>query len=179
MNDFDRPTARAYRVRHPPMLLISLLVAAASAACQGPPGGALSSSSVDLEGFLASYLEAIAARDTATLRGMYAQPDRFVWIEEGAVRYRSADDVFASLSGFSADASIDTEIETLRVAMLTGGAAHAWTSFTTTVSGQGGAYSFGGVMSVVLEPSDEGWRIVGGHVSSPPAPRGGGPEPGP
>jgi len=186
MNDPDGPKndphgskTRARRVRHLPGLHISLLAATTFTACQGPPGETLPSSRVDVEGFLASYLEAIAARDTATLRGMYAQPDRFVWIEEGAVRYGSADEVFASLGQFSRDASIDTELDTLRVAMLAGGAVHAWASFTTTVAGEGGAYSFGGVMSIVLEPSDGGWRIVGGHVSSPPPARAGGPQSGP
>lgn len=126
---------------------------------------------VGAEEFLDAYLDAVAVRDTAALRSMYAGPDRLVWIEEGEVRYRSADEVFRSLDQFPPGASIETELEPPALAELSGGGVHAWGSFTTTVTGEGSSYSFGGLMSVVLEPTESGsWRIVGGHVSSPPSP---------
>ena len=122
-----------------------------------------------VEQFLETYVEAVSTLDTAALRGMYAGPERFAWIEEGAVRYRSADEVLESLAAFTSGATIETELGDVDVVRLSGGGAHAWASFTTTVGGEGGGYSFGGLMSFVLEPSDTdaGWRIVGGHVSTP------------
>lgn len=155
------------------MLLSALILASLSVGCGEETPRRISdaatsvTATLDVQEFLDAYLAAVGARDTAALRGMYAEPDRFVWMEDGAVRYRSADEVFRSLAQFSPDATIETEIGEPGVTRLGEGAVHAWASFTTTVGGEGGGYSFGGLMSFVLEPADTGWRIVGGHVSSP------------
>lgn len=133
----------------------------------GPPITEREGIPLTVETFLNRYVKAIGERDTAALRDMYAGPDRFVWIEDGAVRYRSANEVFRSLGQFGADTPIDTELGEPGVTRLEGGGVHAWASFTTTVGEGEGGYSFGGLMSFVLEPADDVWRIVGGHVSSP------------
>lgn len=133
----------------------------------GPPITEREGIPLTVEAFLNRYVRAIGERDTAALRDMYAEPDRFVWIEDGAVRYRSASEVFQSLGQFEADTPIDTELGEPGVTRLEGGGVHTWASFTTTVGEGKASYSFGGLMSFVLEPADGAWRIVGGHVSSP------------
>lgn len=122
----------------------------------------------EVEAFLDRYLDAMAARDTAALRRMYAEDDRFVWIEDGAVRYRSVGDVFAGLASLPADASLETDLRGLDVVPLSSDGAYAWASFTTTVGQGAEAYSFEGVLSFALERSSDRWHIVGGHSSSSP-----------
>lgn len=117
------------------------------------------------------YLTAVSERDAAALRELYAEAARFIWIEDGAVRYRSAADVLEGLAAFPPDTPMVTELTELSVVGLGESGAHAWCRFTTTVGEGPGAFSFGGVMSLVLERRGGAWRIVGGHTSSPRADR--------
>jgi len=125
----------------------------------------------DVAEFLDSYIEAVALRDTAQLRRMYVDAGRFAWIEDGEVRYRSPDRVFESLlTSFPASATIQTELEDLEFVVLSGGGVHAWSPFTTSVTSEEVSFSFAGLMSFLLEPEGDAWRIVGGHVSSARSP---------
>ena len=127
-------------------------------------GGAVDAAEVGA--VLLHYLEAVERRDTAALRALYAADGRFVWIEDGAVRYRSADDVLAGLAAFPAGTPLRTVVGEVEVAPVAGGGVHAWTPFTTRVGEGEGAFTFRGMLSFVLERDGEGWRIVGGHTST-------------
>ena len=65
--------------------------------------------------FLQGYLLAIGSRDAEAIRGAYAKDDRFVWIEEGRVRYRKFDGVIASLAAFPSSSPIRTDLKELMV----------------------------------------------------------------
>ena len=121
----------------------------------------------EVAAFLDGYLAAIASRDAAKIRKAYIADDRFVWIEDGKVRYRSVDDVLSSLAAFPADSPIRTELSDLAVVALGQGAAHAWASFKTSVGEGRGGFSFGGAISFTLERDGNSWRVVSGHTSSP------------
>lgn len=43
--------------------------------------------------FVRGYVAAVDSRDGKILTEMYVDDDRFVWIENGAVRYRSVDEI--------------------------------------------------------------------------------------
>jgi len=139
-----------------------------SAACTSPDPS--SSSGVDpaneVASFLNEYLAAIDARDSDIGRA-YVDDGRFVWIEDGEVRYRSADEILASLGSFPASSAIRTELSDLVVVPLGGAGAHAWATFSTTVGTGPGRFSFGGAISFVLERENGSWKLVGGHTSSP------------
>ncbi len=124
----------------------------------------------EVAALLDRYLSAIEARDTAEIRAVYADDGRFVWIEEGEVRYRSPDGVLVGLASFPRGTAIRTELTGLTVVPLGRSAAHAWAGFTTSVGEGSGAYSFGGAISFLTERIDGSWRIVGGHTSSPRGP---------
>jgi len=117
--------------------------------------------------FLEGYLAAIGARDAAKIREAYVADDRFVWIEDGKVRYRRVEEVLSSLASFPADSPIRTELADLTVVPVGPSAAHAWASFKTTVGEGSKAFTFGGAISFVLERDGDRWRVVSGHTSSP------------
>lgn len=119
------------------------------------------------EAFLKHYMDAAASADVDAIRGALASDGRFAWVEDGAVRYRSADDVLQGLASLPPDAEIVTELKDLEVVALGKTGAHAWGTFTTTLGSGEQAFSFGGAISFVLERQKDGWKLVGGHTSSP------------
>lgn len=121
----------------------------------------------EVAAFLEEYLAAIDARDTTTIGRAYVADDRFVWIEDGEVRYRNREEILASLAALPGGSSIRTELSGLTVVPLGVNGAHAWATFTTTIGTGPGSFSFGGAISFVLENVDGSWQLVGGHTSSP------------
>jgi ketosteroid isomerase-like protein len=121
----------------------------------------------EVAAFLDGYLAAISSRDAARIREAYVTDDRFVWIEDGKVRYRRVEEVLSSLANFPPDSPIRTELADLSVVPVGPGAAHAWASFKTTIGEGSKAFTFGGAISFVLERDGSRWRVVSGHTSSP------------
>ena len=117
--------------------------------------------------FLDSYLLAIETRDDALLRGMYVADGRFEWIEDGEIRYRSPDDVLAGLASFPENAAIRTEYDIREITPVGEAGARVSMRFRTVIGEGPSAFEFGGMMTMVLEDGPTGWRIVGGHTSSP------------
>lgn len=140
-----------------------------SAACASPDPGASSGADManEVASFLDEYLAAIDARDSDVIGRAYLDDGRFVWIEDGEVRYRNADEILASLGTFPAGSAIRTELSDLAVVPVGGTGAHAWATFSTTVGTGPGSFSFGGAISFVLEREGGSWKLVGGHTSSP------------
>ncbi|TVP45862.1 MAG: hypothetical protein EA350_08205 [Gemmatimonadales bacterium] len=150
-----------------------------SAACASPvpdtapepdPTPGLSShdeTAAEVAAFLDQYLAAMDARDADFIRAASVDDGRFVWIEDGEVRYRSAEEILAGLNAFPADVVLRTELSNLEVVPLGGGGAHAWAAFTTMVGTGAGSFSFGGAINLVVERGAGSWKLVGGHTSSP------------
>jgi SnoaL-like domain len=120
----------------------------------------------DVETFLNAYLNAIASRDTEALRSQLVDSPRYVWAEDGAVRYRSVDEMLVGLASFPPNTPIETELSDMYVPRVGRDGAHAAASFQTRVGEGDGSFAFGGLITFVLERQGDGWRIVGGHVSS-------------
>lgn len=121
----------------------------------------------DVETFLNQYLEAAASGDAKAVRSALVDDGRFAWVEDGAVRYRGAEDVLEGLASLPPDAEIDTELKDLEVIAMGASGAHAWGTFITTIESGEQAFSFGGAISFVLERQGDDWKLVGGHTSSP------------
>ncbi|NNF12035.1 MAG: DUF3225 domain-containing protein [Gemmatimonadetes bacterium] len=161
-------------------VLTALFLALSASACErtdrsvdGVPvsgdQGSATDPSTEVLAVLDRYLRAVESRDSATIRSLYVGDGRFVWIEDGMVRYRSADDVLEGLTAFPVEMPMRTTLTNPVVVRVGDNGAHAHTEFTTSIGEGGSGFSFGGVMSFFLESGPEGWRIVGGHVSSPRA----------
>ncbi len=139
------------------------------AAC-GPDGERGQETSISLEEEVSSFLEAyqlaIDSRDIDVLRPLYVDDGRFEWVEDGLVRYRSADDVLAGLAGLPSDATVRTEYEGRTITSVGDAGATVSTSFRTVIGEGPSAFEFGGMMTTVLEKDQTGWRIISGHTSS-------------
>lgn len=120
-----------------------------------------------VEAFLVDYLAAIGARDAARIRDAYVADGRFIWMEDGEPRYRSAVEVLAALENFPPGSALRTELKDLTVVPVGHGAAHAWAGFRTTIGEGPTAFSFGGTMSFTLERQGTSWKVVAGHSSTP------------
>jgi hypothetical protein len=119
-----------------------------------------------VEAFLQGYLGALERREEAALRSAYVADGRFSWLEDGKLRYRSADEVVAALKGFAPGARVRTELAGLTVVPLGPQGAYAWANFRTTVGTPPSGFAFGGAITFVLERRGDTWAIVGGHTSS-------------
>jgi ketosteroid isomerase-like protein len=119
--------------------------------------------------FLASYRTAIETRDSVSLRTMYVDDGRFAWIEDGDVRYRSADEVLAGLANLPSETVIRTEYGQQQVAEVGDAGALVSAVFRTEIGEGPSAFEFEGMLTVVLERGPTGWKIVGGVTSSPRA----------
>lgn len=157
-------------MRRTTSVLVAVFVATASAGCAAPRQRFGSPAVVDVSSvssFLSGYLRAVEARDERAIRDSYVDSDRFAWVEDGRVRYRSADEVLAGLKAIPAATPIRTTLTDLVVVPLGGGAAHARATFATTIGIAPSAFTFGGAITFALEQQGGRWRIVAGHTSSP------------
>lgn len=123
----------------------------------------------DVRNFLDDYMEAIGARDSVRVRAALVDDGRFAWIEDGEVRYRSADELLAGLAQLLPGSAIETELMDVTVVPFGDDGAHAWATHRTTFGEGADAFSFGGAISFVLERSGDSWVVLGGHTSSPRA----------
>ena len=149
--------------------LLSLTLVCAIAACDrsGPPEAIVAEVlQPEVNAFLESYLSVIAARDTAQLRAFYVDDGRFVWFEDGGLKYRSADEIIAALAALPVDALIRTDVSDTRVVRLGRTGADVSTKFRTVIGDSVSGFEYGGVISFALEKGADGWRIVSGHSST-------------
>lgn len=116
--------------------------------------------------FVEAHRLATERRDARALRPMYAPAERFTWYEDGAPRYTSVDEVLAGLAAFPPEMPLRTTYAGVTVEPLGADAARAAMRFETTAGAGPDAFSFDGVMTMVLERTAEGWRIVSGHTST-------------
>ena len=144
--------------------LSALVIGCAAPGLDRPPQ---QDTKAEVAAFLDQYLSAIEARDERKIRAAYVSDDRFTWIEDGKVRYRTATEVLTGLATIPAGTPIRTELKDLTVVVIGQSGAHAWASFSTTIGTQPRGFTFGGMISLVLEKQNDTWRLVGGHTSSP------------
>ncbi len=174
--DLTHAGVRTPSKRH--LLVVGVL---ALAACQ-PPADRLVDVSEDIvtedtvaevTAFLDSYRAALDGRDTLNLASFYSDDGRFVWLEDGEVRYRSAEEVAASLSSLPEGMKVSTDYDGTVIEPVGANAASATMQFLTTIGEGPSAFEFSGLISMVLERGPEGWQIVTGHTStaSPGGPR--------
>lgn len=150
----------------PHLLALGVL---ALATCQPPaelPDDAEADTVAEVTAFLDSYRAALDGRDTLRLASFYLDDGRFVWLEDGEVRYRSADEVAASLSSLPEGMVVSTDYDETVIEPVGADGASATMQFLTTIGEGPSAFEFGGVISMTLERGPEGWRIVTGHTST-------------
>lgn len=117
--------------------------------------------------FVHEYPARLSLREPDAARTILAPDPRFQWIEDGVRRYASADDVVETLASFPPETEVSTTLSDVDVVPLASDLATASAEFETTITGVAPEpIRFGGALSMVVERSSSGWRIVRGHSSS-------------
>lgn len=122
--------------------------------------------------FLKQYLQTLEGGDEEAIRRLYVDDERFMWFSDGAVSYRSPDDVLNGLNRF-ASIKFHTDISDVEVVPLTPAYATASTGFSTELEIPGAEnYTFGGVITFLLERDEASgrWAVLRGHTSTPGGP---------
>lgn len=154
----------------PSLALLALAVALTGCARETGPE-AFEAAERGARAAIEAYAEAVNAMDFDSAGTFYTLSGDFQWIEEGVVRYHSAEEADESLAGLGAMASSTTlTLSDLTVTALGPEAAVATCHFVQEVGIEGGAgFSFAGAMTIVLRREGGRWLFVSGHTSSPPA----------
>lgn len=161
----------------------ALMLSASLAACTGPerdPHGASSAetalastaraTAVDVARFLTHYIATLEARDPDAVRALFVDDERFAWFTDGERSYASPDEVLAGMQRY-AELTFRTQLSDVQITPLDPRHAAASTRFVTELSGaEMPAYRYGGVITLIVERTDGGWRILRGHTSTPAGP---------
>ena len=128
---------------------------------------ALAATAQQARAAIEAYAAAISALDLDSAGTFYADAD-FQWVEDGAIRYRSAGESRASLAALGAMASSAAlTISDLSVTPLGPDAAVATCHFAQEIGmGDRGSFSFSGAMTIVLRKEAGRWLFASGHTSS-------------
>lgn len=118
--------------------------------------------------FLATWAEWPREGGWDRLVNRYADDPSFTWVEDGSVRYGSVEEVRAGFESVRASFSeARTEFTEPSIASLAPGLAHVASRFRTTLTREEGPdVEFGGAMTMTVTHTDDGWKVLRGHVSS-------------
>ena len=131
-------------------------------------GADLTSAADQARAAIEAYVEAINVMDFDSAGTFYSESPDFQWIEDGAIRYRSARESRESLAGLGAMASLtELTVSDLSVTALGSDAAVATCHFVQAIGVEGGpGFAFAGALTMVLRNEDGRWLFVSGHTSS-------------
>lgn len=120
----------------------------------------------ELHTFLERWNDAMAAQDTSTIRASYVADDRLRWFEDGALRYRSAEEILNALLQFPPGTRVLTTLSEIEAERLAPNLIHGSAHFRTRVMMPGQTFEYAGVFTLVIERADAGWRFLRGHTST-------------
>lgn len=165
MTDVSRPIASLVLG----ILAASMLIAAGS--CASPPRS-LQRADVEREvaALLQEWAAAISEGRLDDFKALYAERPGMVWVERGAVQYRSAAALAESVDQvMSGGTQIENVIDEVAVEPLAPGVAGFSFSLTSTVRNPQYSFTFDGVMTGVAIEEAGSWKLYRGHLSEPPA----------
>lgn len=104
----------------------------------------------------------------------YANDPRFLWAEDGAIKYDTQDQIRRALEGIASQGQVETLYGAPRVWALNDEQVNVFVKFKTTVvtRKKGETHSFSGAFTAVMEKTDAGWQFITGHTSTTPADKG-------
>ena len=114
------------------------------------------------------YSEVLNAADWPAVLSFYADDPRFEWIEDGEVRYASRDAIAPAFEAMLATGSkIRYKAEPPRVAVLAPNVVNLRTKFETTIiDNTGKPFTFGGMITIDMIKTKDGWKFLRGHTSA-------------
>ena len=97
----------------------------------------------------------------------YADDPRFVWVEDGAIKYDRKAQVKRALEGLKELGVVITNFGLPTVWALNDTQVMVFAKFRTVVGkGSPEEFTFAGAITVVMEEREEGWQFLSGHTSS-------------
>jgi hypothetical protein len=161
----ERPMTSSSRVLR---LAASLALTVGLAGCAGPPVAVESPDSLldGVRSFLQRWNAAIAEGNANAVRSAYSDHPRFAWHEDGALRYRSREEIVASLASFPPGTRVQTELSEITVRALASPYVHVSAAFRTRIAMPAGPFAFSGVFTATLERTADGFVFVDGHTST-------------
>lgn len=154
------------------LVLVLGLAAGSSASAQALTPAQSAAIRQEVRSALETHRQLAAAGKWEALLALYVSSPDFRWVESGVVVARSAEEIRRYLQTLPAGTRIENTYEATEITPLAAGAAEVVTRFQTrVVQPQSRGYSFGGVLTMTFVQRGGGWKILGGHASSPPSPR--------
>lgn len=121
----------------------------------------------DVKSLLDRWKQAFEARDLEGVRSVLAEDDRFIWLEDGEPRYRSADEIVRVYDGFPKELAFTHTLRDIRIVPISNDAAWANLATSTKIEHNGRVVSeFTGVVLMIVRREATGWRIHAAHSST-------------
>ena len=116
----------------------------------------------------------IKAGEFGEAASFYADDPRFLWAEDGSIKYDTQDQIRRALEGIASQGKVETLYGSPRVWALSDEQVNVFVKFKTTVvtRKKGETYSFSGAFTAVMEKTEAGWQFITGHTSTTPADKG-------
>lgn len=116
---------------------------------------------------LSAFSAAMARSQWDSALAFYARRPEFRWVEEGKVVARGPEEIGKYLKSMPASMRITTTYTDTEVIPLAPGLAAVVTRFSTAMTnGDAAPITFGGMLTMTMVHTPEGWRILNGHSSA-------------
>lgn len=114
------------------------------------------------------YKKLIKAGNYAESIKFYADDPRFIWVEDGRIKYDSKGQVRRALDGLGGQGVVETAFGAPRIWKLSDTQAHVFVRFRTTIQkGTPKEFTYSGGLTIIMEDmKDGGWQFIAGHTSS-------------
>jgi ketosteroid isomerase-like protein len=118
---------------------------------------------------LDAYADRLNAADRDSLIRFYADDPHFSWAADGQVTTHSVAQVRAQLDALAGFKRWHVEYQNAAIVPLAPGLASLATEYRMSLGDSTGkAIAFGGALTMLWINTPAGWKILGGHSSSPP-----------
>jgi len=149
---------------------VGVSVALALVACRPAPAqltGEQAHAIVDsVAAAFSDYVARLNARDVDSVMRFYLSDSAFVWLEDGAVRYRSPAEIRPALDRLKSYRNVRFSFDAPLIVAQGPGAATINSTFDQSlVDSAGGGFALVGAISVAARHTPAGWKWATGHTS--------------
>ena len=103
----------------------------------------------------------------------YADDPRFIWVEDGGIKYDTQAQIKCALEGISSQGVVVTNFGRPRMWALNDEQVMIYAKFRTTIDKDGDEeFTYAGAITVVMEEMESGWKFISGHTSTLPEDKG-------
>ncbi len=149
--------------------LMFLLCAMPLAACQAQDAAPVDRMTLEKNAVAAFKEYASLLRESKFEESVayYADDPRFVWVEDGAIKYDSRAQIKRALDAVASQGVVVSNFGLPTVWALNDTQVMVFAKFRTTVAkGSPDEFTFAGAITAVMEQRAEGWQFLSGHTSS-------------